>query len=93
MPDPSFPSKVFTLARQLNQETSQETRERLTLEIAEEASQTYDPTDANLVDEYHLYFEEFLEARALYRQMGYRLGRFVSQTADVIRDVEEKVHN
>lgn len=87
MADSSFPPKVFILAQQLQTEESQEEREKLLIELAEEAAQTYDPTDAALADDYHQFFEDFIEAQTQYFQAAFRLGRLVSQTSGMIQDI------
>ncbi len=93
MTDPSFPAKVFILSQQLQREESQAAREKLLLESAEEAAAAYDPTDAGNHEDYHQFFEDFLEARTNYQLAGFRLGRLVSQTASLIRQVEVSTNN
>lgn len=93
MTDSSFPPKVFTLAQQLQAEESQEEREKILIEMAEEAVQDYDPTDAGLADDYHQLFEDFIEAQTQYFQAAFRLGRLVSQTSDMIQSLDKENAN
>lgn len=93
MTDSSFPPKVFALAQQIQAEESQDERERLLVELAEEAAQTYDPTDTALADDYHQFFEDFIDARTQYFQAAFRLGRLVSQTSDMIQSLDSESTN
>ncbi len=84
MSDPSFSPEVFNLVTHLESAKTKEDRERLMLAIAEEASKTYDPTDAENCDDYHVFFEEYQEAEKRYKLAAFRLGRLVSQSAETI---------
>lgn len=74
-----FPHRLISLYRQFEEATDQEDRYMLAREIAEVFSEDHDPTDYELNDSYHEYFEEFDKAKLAYDQAALKVARVATQ--------------
>ena len=72
----------------LDAETPEE-RIGILLHIAEEAGSERDPSDLDLDEESHAFYEELEEARFKYQQMALRLGRVVVQSMEILLNEKE----
>lgn len=66
-----------------------EERTEILLHIAEEAESERDPSDLDLDEESHSFYEELNEARFKYQQAAMRLGRVVIQSLEVLSNQKE----
>lgn len=77
-----FPPRLVSLYRQLEESTDPEERYMLSREMAEIFSADHDPTDHQLTDSYHEYFEEFDKAKLAYDQAALKVARVATQVID-----------
>ncbi len=77
-----FPDRVLNVYRQLSEAEDPNDRYMLSRELAEIFAETHDPTDPNLTDIYHQYFEEFDHAKLAYDQAALKVARLASQVIE-----------
>jgi len=70
-----YSKATLHLCRQIDGAKSREERAQLLLQLASRFHQEHDPTDAELNDQYHSFFEEYEHARMAFQQAAFRLAR------------------
>lgn len=70
-----YSKATLHLCRQIEEAKSKEERAQLMLQLAARFHQEHDPTDAELNDHYHSFFEEYEHARMSFQQAAFRLAR------------------
>lgn len=77
-----FPDRVLSIYRQLSETTDPNERYMLSRELAEIFAEDHDPTDPELTDGYHQYFEEFDQAKLEYDQAALKVARLAFQVIE-----------
>jgi hypothetical protein len=70
-----YSKATLHLCRQIEEAKSKEERAQLMLQLASRYHLEHDPTDADLNDQYHSFFEEYEHARMAFQQSAFRLAR------------------
>ncbi len=84
--DVTFSHKLMDLYRRHQNATSREERAALVKEFAQAFVEEHDLTDAELTDDYHLYFEDYEKARKNFDIEALKVSRLA---VHVIRDYIE----
>lgn len=73
-----FSQTTLDLFRQVQNAKTKEDRKRLIMELGEQFASEYDPSDESATDDYHNYFDEFVQAKLVYDQARMRVGRLAA---------------
>lgn len=70
-----YSPKILRLVAQIQEAPSPNDRANLLMALAAQFNEEHDPTDPNLEDGYHFYFEDYHNRRTKFQQAALRLGR------------------